>query len=291
MNKFKALVSVTLLLQLGACGDGSSNSGNTYTGTGSAGSLAAMTTTSGQLHILDANGNAHTFDLTTPMQPTRLNNYAWANGQTLFNYRDSHLLIGRETGVLVYRLPTEVDRDLGRVVPQFTGRIDHIRAYDPVIAVDNIAYFTTRDGDPEQLTRQDQMSAADISEYIEYVPLTQQELNNGAVEVPPEARLLANYSELPEPYGLGYLNEVLYICDGHEGLTQFTVEPIPGVDQDQLAEGEFSMQFVRHPLSEQWPCSDVIATEEGLILTSAEGVAQLQIGPEGLQILSLLPAR
>lgn len=268
MRRIKPLALSSSLLLLTACGgsDSSSDPAITYTGTGSAGSLAAMTVADGQLYVLNGE-ELVSFQLEMPTTPTQVSNTLVFGAETLFNYQDQYLFAGTQVGVEILALPTTEQKQSEQYDLTWVSNFAHIRAYDPVIAFDGQAFFTTRDGDPDTISDGDHLSALDI----------------GDLTAP---SLLADYTELNEPIGLAYLDGDVFVCDKVEGLTLFGLQ-----QNDAQLEGELSMQLVRQPLNDFFPCIDVIADEKALILTSEQGVTQLAFVDGELQSLSQLGLR
>jgi hypothetical protein len=84
--------------------------------------------------------------------------------------------------------------------PQYISEFSHATACDPVVTNENTAYITIRGGNNCGAI-EDQINVIDISN-INSPELTSTYLLN-------------------EPYGLGYRNNVLYVCSSAEGLTVF----------------------------------------------------------------------
>ncbi|EWH08119.1 lvivd repeat-containing protein [Catenovulum agarivorans DS-2] len=270
LNLQQLTACVLALTTLIGCQEGSSDSSGS--GTGQSGSLAAMTIFQGELVFIDRN-TIYSFQLSNKFAPElhiaeRTNN----NVETVSNYNDEYLMIGTNTGVLIYAKAIAVqDRERFALV----SRISHLRAYDPVIAIGDTAYYTTRNGDTDfNSERTDVVGVIDI----------------GNIESPVIESL---YLDLYEPKGLGLHNNTLYVCDKKEGLVKFNVEEIANeandlvdIDGTPVTDEQTVKGLVRQPLDNSYACNDLIVNGDTLILTSALGIQQLRIENEGLASLS-----
>lgn len=259
-------IPLVMSLILCACGEGGDGGSDSLLGgsSGEGGSMAGMQILDGKLHIL-TNNYIRSFSLSSPLRPELIGNTWVIGAETLFNYQDKYLFAGTSTGIISYQLPETDNGDFDDYllrINQFT----HIRAYDPVIAVDGKAYFTTRNG-----------VKGDWSGRNDYIGL----LNIQNIDSP---YLLAEYNELIEPAGLALRNEILYVCDKVDGLSLFTTEP------EYIVPNDNGLRYTLVPLelNDFVACSDVIATDDRLILTSQEGIAQLRIDDGQVTQLSLL---
>ncbi|RKD91446.1 LVIVD repeat-containing protein [Mangrovibacterium diazotrophicum] len=127
--------------------------------------------------------------------------------ETMFIY-DAHLFLGTTSGMLVFSL--EVPSR-----PSYLNQYTHIRSCDPVVVQDDLAYVTLRDGNDcgRTVNRLDviQMSS-------DYSSLTS----------------LASYP-MYNPHGLGIDDELLFICDGDDGLKVYNAADPLTISSNQLA--------------------------------------------------------
>lgn len=270
----KTLLASALLL-LNACGSGSESSdssalGITYSGTGQSGSLASMTILNGQLHVIDQS-QIKSYSLEEPMAPAKIEypEITWVNrAETLFNYNNEYLMIGTEFGVVVLQTSESQEQNF-----EFVSEFTHVRAYDPVIAYNGLAYYTTRNGSDTHSGATDILGLLDISN----------------IESPLQ---IDEYGELIEPYGLALHNDELYVCDAGESLTKFIFIQVPVTTDSVDANGnpiqsdETQPAFERQELNISQPCYDVIALANHLILTTADGIFQYEIHETGLREMS-----
>lgn len=135
----KLLFVILVTLVVNACGDTSSSN----VGQAQQGSLASMVTSENRLHVLN-NGTIVTFDLSkrTLLQEKQVSLGPLADAETLFNYKGKHLLVGTDTGVIVYEI--QQGEQLG---VNYISEFNHLRARDPVVAKDDVGFYTTRNGD------------------------------------------------------------------------------------------------------------------------------------------------
>lgn len=271
MNFFKVLPFL-LGLVLSGCGESSSSSGSSGSdsqaggGTGQSGSLAAMQVLDGNLHIL-TNHNIKSFSLSSPLHPELIGSTSAFEAETLFNYQNEYLFVGTSTGVLIYQQPdAEEDKSTSGDYLNYVNQFAHIRAYDPVIAFSGQAYFTTRDG-----------VEGNLSNFTDYVGL----LNIEDMDNP---YLLAEYHDLIEPVGLAQRDGILYICDKVDGLSLFTTKP----SSEASNNNNLDYTLVPRSINDFVACTDIIATDDQLILTSPEGVAQIRIEYDLVSQLSLI---
>ncbi|MGY5453197.1 hypothetical protein ACVFI8_19970 [Agarivorans sp. MS3-6] len=270
--------TIATALALAGCGSETSGGGTiVYTGTGQVGSLAALVEFQQNLHAVNADNDVSVLHSEEPLSTEFVNRYGW-NVETLHVYQDSHILHGKPNGITIYRA-AEVATDR----PIWIADLNHIRAFDPVVAHDGLAYYSTRDGNKDELTIRDGVFVDSIADILAYVPPTQQEIDEGAEFERHTSLPLAEYRQLAEPIGLAYREGLLYVCDAVEGLVALQLE----VNPDDAA--EFSHLLVKQTLNDVFSCKDVLATEQGLMLVGESGVTQLLVSNEGVSIISQIP--
>lgn len=152
------------------------------------------------------------FNTTVPSAPSYMKTVNFSQGdiETIFPYKD-RLFIGSQTGMFIYDI---TDRDS----PKKTGQFTHARACDPVVADDTHAYVTLRSNS----------RCAGFLNQLDVLDVTN-------VMAP---RLLKTYA-FTEPAGLAKDGNLLFICDGKDGLkivdatTPTAISPIrtiPGLE-------------------------------------------------------------
>ena len=260
-----------------ACTDSTETTGGD--GQGTSGSLAAMAVQQGKLHVLEPSA-IQSFELEqTPTSPI-YHSTSYLGGsnraQTLFRYDSEYMFVGTSIGVEIKKW--QVDEENGTGEFKHINTITHLQAYDPVVAKGNYAYFTTRNGVESLNTSADLVGIIDIS----------------AID---NAQVVFRYEELDEPHGLALHGDHLYVCDKAEGLTKFKIEGLPSEsgaqeDSDQSATDVIAEltgpTLVKEFLTDVYPCNDVIALNDRLILTSTYRVTQLQIFDSHLEIISVI---
>lgn len=131
------------------------------------------------------------FNTSAPAQPfyVKTINFSQGDIETIFPYKE-RLFIGSQTGMFIYDI---ADRDNPKKLGQFT----HARACDPVVADDTHAYVTLRSNN----------RCAGFLNQLDVL-----DINN--LTAP---KLLKTYP-FTEPAGLGKDGNLLFICDGKDGV-------------------------------------------------------------------------
>lgn len=237
-----------------SCGETAPDS--TTGGAGQSGSLASMVIANGGLHVLN-NSNLVSFDLSEgkELSSSVISYFNVWDAETIFNYNNEYLLVGSDTSVKIFSLDTESE-DLLPV--KFISSFQHLTARDPVIALDGTAYFTTRDGDENKNTTRDALGILDISDITSPVEL-----------------LVDN--TLKEPYGLTLFNGSLFVCDKSAGLSRFSIEKD---ESDLISALVFEQSY------SIYPCNDVIANGDILVLTDPKSINQLRVNGSELELVS-----
>jgi hypothetical protein len=169
----------------------SGRSGDATAGVG--GSMARFTVNGNYLYTVD-NSNLHTFDISNLSNPSEISNntIGWANIETIFPYQNM-LFIGSNSGMFIYDL-------INPASPQQISVFEHANACDPVFVNGNRAYVTLRGGNRCQ-NFTNQLDIVDITNIQNPTLVTSHPMFN--------------------PHGLSIKNNVLYLCDGDEGLKVF----------------------------------------------------------------------
>ncbi|WP_440906487.1 hypothetical protein ACMZOO_19145 (plasmid) [Catenovulum sp. SX2] len=260
-------ISLTLLC-LPACQEGSSGSASS----GQSGSLAAMTIFQDELVFVE-DSTIYTFQLQNKLFPELTSSTrAWNRLETVFNYQNEYLMFGTQRGVLIYE-PDNTPNAYNKF--NQISQIAHLRAYDPVIAIGDTAYYTIRDGDTD--------FNSDSTDVVGVINISN--IGSPVIE--------SLYLDLYEPHGLGLHNNTLYVCDKKEGLVKFSIEQIANesddlvdIDGTPVTDEQTVKGLVRQPLDNSYACNDLIVSGNTLILTSALGIQQLRIENDSLTVLS-----
>lgn len=141
--------------------------------------------------------------------------------------------------------------------PQFISQFRHATACDPVVVEGDYAYVTLRSGNLCGAI-ESQLNVIDIS----------------VIEAP---ELLESYP-MTEPYGLGIDDEVLFVCDGKDGLKIFNTSDPFGIDKNMIAHYKGIDAF------------DVIPLGNVLLLIGEDGLYQYDYSSlDDIKQLSYIP--
>lgn len=157
------------------------------------GSLSRFAITNNFLYAIGYD-SLSAFDITDRFTPA-LKGKTFVNwsSETVFPFKDK-LFIGTTNGMYMYDVQSSPDK------PSLLGQVSHIRSCDPVIADDNYAYVTLRDG-TQCSGFANQLDVYDINDLS-------------------SPSLLKTY-QLTHPTGLSKDGDILFICDGKDGLKVF----------------------------------------------------------------------
>lgn len=175
---------------------------------GIGGSMARFGLNGDHLYTVDRE-EFHIFDVSDERDPLLVSELeAGEDIETMFIH-DGHMFLGTMTGMLVYTL-----EDAEK--PTKKNSYSHLRSCDPVVVQDHIAYVTLRGGN----TCGSAVSSLDIiSLSVDYRNET----------------LMHSYS-MKQPYGLGIDDEILFVCDGVDGLLVFDASDLALLNQRKLAQ-------------------------------------------------------
>ncbi|MDB4173506.1 hypothetical protein N9811_01730 [Bacteroidia bacterium] len=220
----------------------SQSSGGT---TGTGGSLARFTIAKNHLYVA-TESQLFTYSLENASDPQFQNSIQLGNGvETIFSLGD-YIYLGTQNGMLIYDITNASS-------PQYTSAYFHVTSCDPVVANENYAYVTLRDGQPCR-NGQNRLDVIDISN------------KRFPVEV--------NSLQMENPIGLGLNGNQLYVCDNGK-IKQFDVSnpTSPLVIRETELIGVF----------------DVIVANNRLIAVHPNGVNQYSIANNGaLTLLSTI---
>ncbi|MDH3652471.1 MAG: hypothetical protein OEQ53_22460 [Saprospiraceae bacterium] len=215
---------------------------------GVGGSTARFTIAANHLYTV-SDWNMKVFDLEDPCRPSLVNTVQVGWGiETIYPFKD-RLFIGSNAGMFVYDISDPVS-------PRFLTSFEHARACDPVVADDDRAFVTLRDG-----TRcegfNNQLDVIDISNIT-------------------SPHLIKTYA-MDHPHGLSLHDDVLYICEGKYGLKVFDAS-----DSDQMKQIDHRKDLHAY---------DVIALSDSHILViGRDGLYQFDASdPARLEVISVIP--
>jgi hypothetical protein len=242
-TKYKLLTAFFLLLAIGfsACeinADFSAPDGTGGSGANKGGSLARFTVKDNYLYTISEGRRLNTFSLENPEKPVfaAATNLRFENVETIFPYQN-YLFLGTQNGMLIYSLENPTS-------PAFVSDLTHVRSYDPVVAQGNWAYVTLRADRNFGINELQVISIADMR----------------------RPTLMRQYP-MHAPAGLSIENNLLFVCDGDEGLKVFNASDPLNLSLRQ----SFSDLHAK----------DVITHQNLLILIGEDGLRQYYFTPDG----------
>lgn len=158
-------------------------------GAGQGGSLARFTIAGNYLYVVD-DMKLQAYSLENASNPVlKSTQVLGENIETIYSYKDK-LFIGSQSAMYIYSISDASQ-------PRKLGQASHVRACDPVIANDDVAYVTVRSGSN---------CGGTFSALIVY------DITN--ILQPREIRNI----NMSSPWGLGMKGNRLYVCNGASGL-------------------------------------------------------------------------
>lgn len=190
MNKYITILLFYCCTFL-ACEKSSDATGSNSSGSVSNGSLTRFITYNNNLYLVD-NSSLKVFSISNPSLPVFIKSVGVGfNIETIFVYKDK-LLIGSNNSIFIYSV---ANADNPTLVSQFNY---FIPGRDPVVAIDSVAYSTTRNFGTNNGGNLNVINIKD--------------LNN--------PRQVSGI-QLENPYGLAINGNALYVCEGTNGLKVF----------------------------------------------------------------------
>ena len=236
----------------GGLGSSSNSSGggfgtnNVAPSNGQGGSTARFALSNNHLYIIQPQ-NLKVFDVSNPKDPNFISEKTVSNDvETIFPYKNS-LFLGTQTGMLIYDITNPTD-------PTYISIYQHIYGCDPVVAQDNFAYITLRNGSH---CRQgvNRLEIIDISDLRYPRSVTQYTTN------------------LQSPHGLGISDSTLIICDGTAGLKVLDVQNERSPVEIATVEGIHTF--------------DVIPVQKNAVVVGQDGIYQYDFSNnKSLRLLS-----
>ncbi len=201
--------------------------------TGVSGSMARFTITNNFLYAIDGSILA-VVDINNPTQPERKTDqplFTWP--ETLFPY-GQNLFVGSRAGMSIYDLTSPGQ-------PVLLSQFQHIYSCDPVVVQGNYAYVTLYNGNICH-NNTNELQVIDITD-----------LKNPS---------LHTTYPMTNPHGLGIDKNLLFICDGSDGLKIFDASSPDNISSRQLA---------RYPVGN---ALDVIPLDNIALVIGADGLYQ-----------------
>ena len=172
---------------------------------GQGGSLSRMALFGGHFYYVNE-FSMHIYDVSDLSTPEKVSEaYMEWGVETIFPYK-SNIFIGANNGMHIYD-----NEDPSN--PQYLSTFAHANACDPVVVQDDIAYVTLRDGN-ECEDFVNQLDVVDVSNLL-------------------EPQLIASFP-MHNPHGLAVRGDILYLCEGDEGLKVFNVAEVEEIHKNQI---------------------------------------------------------
>lgn len=214
--------------------------------TGISGSITKLTIINDYLYVMDY-GQLKPIHIANPLAPiTSTPIDTWRNVETLFPY-NGYIFMGTTTGMLIYNTTNPA-------APAYVSSVDHVTACDPVVVQGNYCYVTIRSGSlcGSEVNQLDVIDITDITNPI-----------------------LMNSFNMVNPHGLGIDNNMLFICDGSDGLKIFDASA-PTTAGDNLLHHFKDLQ-----------ATDIIPHNNLAIVIGDDGIRQYDYSdPADLKLLS-----
>lgn len=217
-------------------------SNSTTTGTG--GSMARFTLMNNYMYTV-TNSDLYAFDISVPQNPQLVKKGNIGNWtiETIYPFRDK-LFIGSTNGMYIFDVSTP-----GNPVQQ--AQFTHARSCDPVIADGNTAFVTLRSGTKcEGFTNQ--LDVLDVSNVL-------------------KPALIKTYG-MTNPHGLGKDGNMLFICDGKDGIKVYDAADVNNVKLIKRITGMESY--------------DVIAANSRALVVAKDGLYQYDYSKIDIRLLS-----
>lgn len=210
----KVFFSLFVIVVLFACDKSAmSDTAASFLG-GQGGSMARFAIVGNYLYTVDRE-NLKVFDITNPAEPVYKRDVPVGFGiETIYPFKDK-LFIGSTSSVHIFTTddPTYPKKLSEAISPEV------IRRCDPVVAKDSVAYATLRTNGPCG-------GAVSILAVYDIRNIT---------------KPVQKFSiQVSEPYGLGYSDNTLYVCDRYNGLMIYNIaSPYKPVWIKNLKDGEY----------------------------------------------------
>lgn len=223
-------------------GDLANNAGDVGTG----GSLARFQIVGDYLYTVGSY-EMDIFNISDLSQPILSDSmYAGWNIETMFQ-ADGYLYLGGTNGMYIYSLDNPA-------YPQYMSEFVHWEGCDPVVVDGDIAYLTLRGGNACG-QQESILEVIDVSDKL-------------------YPQLIASYS-MDNPYGLGFKNNLLFVCDGASGLKIFNKSD----PSDLQLIMEYTDIFTK----------DVIPLDNVLLMIGDDILYQYEYLEEGINLISTMP--
>jgi hypothetical protein len=224
-------------------------SGDPGNNTGTGGSMARFTIAKDHLYVVETN-SLQVYNISNPASPVKLQQQHLGFGiETIFPYGD-YLFIGSQNSMMIYEITNPA-------VPKYVSSFQHIQACDPVVANDNYAFVTLRNG-TECMRSVNRLDILDISN----------------IKFP---KLVKSF-DMVNPHGLGLDGSTLFLTEGKSGLKVFNItDPM-------------NIKLLQH--IKDFETFDVIPVNNLLMVIGPSGLFQYDYSnPSALEKLSVIKVK
>jgi hypothetical protein len=229
-----------------ATNDGISPLSSPKINNGTSGSMARFSVYGSALYALNES-ELQTFDLSDISNPQFISANAINRVVETIFPMDEKLFIGTTTGMAIYGLDNPLN-------PSFISDFNHVSSCDPVVVEDDVAYVTLRTG-------------SNCGGWVNQLDL----LDVSNISSP---SLIASY-QMTNPHGLGINDNVLFICDGADGLKIYDATDKWNITANQIAHFSDIQSY------------DVIPLESILLMIGEDGFFQYDYSDlENIQLIS-----
>jgi hypothetical protein len=213
---------------------------------GIGGSMARFAIVNNYLYTVNLS-NLGIHDISNSADPVVVNTFPIGfNIETIYPF-NGNLFIGSRTGMLIYNIGNPGS-------PERKGSFTHFGACDPVVADDRYAFVTLRTGTACEGI-QNQLDVIDVHDVL-------------------YPSMVKTYP-LVNPHGLAKDENLLFVCDGKDGLKLF--------DAKNVAD----LKLMRHIRG--FEAYDVIAWNKKLLLVASNGLYQFDYSnPQNIQLRSTI---
>jgi len=213
------------------------------------GSLSKFAIDENFLYVID-NNDMIAFDITEGLLPDETSNQpTWRESESLFS-KDGYLYMGTTTGMVIYNAKNMPSQ------PEEEGSIEHVESCDPVIVAGEYAYLTLHSGS-ECGGIEDQFQVIDISNK--------------------QWPIIKKRYDMTSPHGLSFDNNLLFICDGTDGLKVYDAS-------DPIQSGNNLLYHFTDITA-----NDIILNNGNAVLIADHGIYQYNYSnPASLQLISIL---
>lgn len=212
--------------------------GATSPAIGVAGSMARFAVVNDYLYTVNYN-KLTSFNISNPSDPvsTASQQVGWQI-ETIYPFKN-RVFIGSVSGMFIYDISNPA-------VPARLGSISHIRSCDPVVADDDYAYVTLRNG----------TLCAGFANQLDIVNVTNLLSPSLSKTIP-----------MTNPHGLAKDQHLLFICDGRDGIKTFdATDPVNPVLKNTVSGID---------------TYDAIAFNQHLLVVAKDGLYQYAYTPAG----------